>query len=390
MRNSCAASVMVSVVLGVCTLTALGAGEDPYRARPARTKLGSPVELPFEAKSAPPMVEAMINGKGPFKLAIDTGTAGMVLDDDVVTTLGLGDFRKVKVRLPGVEQVQIETVVRLKTVAIGDAEFSDIDAIVIDYDKVYDGKRDRDGTIGFGAFSGCLLTLDYPRGIVRLEKGELPLDDEREILVFAPVHGVPRLQLELRGFMGWMTIDSGRAGTLTIAESEKDRIKLLNEDEASIARGPTTHVADTLEVPAKGAMALGRHLLLEPLVHFRGPESALGHKVLRNFSITFDQKNDRVRFLRDSTEPIDFLPPPKFGVYISFRQRVPYVQRVTPGSVASKLPIYPGDRILAIDGKRAHRFNAVTLRQYLETHDSIVLKLDNDGHPLLVPLRVDP
>jgi hypothetical protein len=52
-----------------------------------------------------------------------------------------------------------------------------------------------DGVLGIGLFKDYLLVLDYPARRVRIEKGELPPTDGREVLDFEERRGIPIVKL---------------------------------------------------------------------------------------------------------------------------------------------------------------------------------------------------
>src|SRR5258706_6853690 len=57
---------------------------------PGEVMIGSRVEVPMDFAQHVPVLEAKVNGKGPFRFAFDTGFAGvMMMSPDLVKQLGL-------------------------------------------------------------------------------------------------------------------------------------------------------------------------------------------------------------------------------------------------------------------------------------------------------------
>lgn len=105
------------------------------------------------------LVEATLNGRGPFRLKLDTGYPRTQLSPAAAASLGArrsirsieaGDFRA-RGRIP-----------------IG---VTDLDALGLALG------RDYDGIIGYTVFRDLLITYDFPAGAVRLRRGSLPADN---------------------------------------------------------------------------------------------------------------------------------------------------------------------------------------------------------------------
>lgn len=389
MRTQWAFALFLVLGLGNGPLVLAQSDDAPFRAHPKTIVLDRLVETRFVSESAPPTIEVMINLKGPFRLAVDTGAQAVLLDDDVAAQLGSGAPRDVNIILPGAEKPTRERAVAVGSIVIGEAVFSDFEAIVIDYDKVYGGKRQRDGTIGFSLFHSCLFTVDYPRGVVRLEKGELPMENDRDILPYMEVKGVPTVEAAMQLMPDRYTIDTGRAGAVALPEWTKEKIKLRYVDEAILVSEINPRVEDVREVQANGTFVVGHYRLVEPPVYFFGNEFAIGHRALSHFVLTFDPKNERVRFGRADNTPIDFLPPPKLGLYIRREGKKLRVLRVVPGSPAARFNILAGDEVLNVEGKEASQYSELALRNLLETSDSVAMQLSRDGYAYILRLKAD-
>jgi hypothetical protein len=311
----------------------------------------------------------------------------VLLDDDVADALGIGARRTVDIKMPGAEEASKEQAVSIGSILIGDAMFSDFEGIVIDYDKVYGGKRERDGTIGFPLFHGCLLTVDYVSGVVRMEPGELPMINDGDILGYMLDEGVPTIEAEIQLMPHRFVVDTGRAGAMTLPEWLKDKLKLRYREERSFVKDPATSPASVREVQVDSTLQLGMHRILEPPVHFFGEESAIGHKTLQNFVLTFDSKNERVRFFRESTGAIDFQPTPKFGLYFRREGGKFVVTKVLANSPAGVIGIQVGDLIINIDGKPSTAFTEGALRNLFTISNTVAMQLERNGYPYILRLN---
>ena len=70
--------------------------------------------------------------------------------------------------------------VEIQQVEIGGALFTGLNAITIDAPGMLGSTGDSPrGIIGLSTFADCLFTIDYPRGVLRIENGQLPTADSR-------------------------------------------------------------------------------------------------------------------------------------------------------------------------------------------------------------------
>jgi len=261
--------------------------------------------------------------------------------------------------------------------------FRDFAAIVLDYDEVFGGKRRYDGVLGYPVFAGCLLTLDYPREQVIVKQGELPAADGQEILDYKERDGLAGITVSISRIPVEVTIDSGMAGAVALAESLEDNITL------ALQPAKRDDIATELDIRVSqlsGTFRLGRHRFIEPPVYFYGSGSAVGHKILRYFVVTLDQKNRRVRFARQESDPIMFAPKPKFGLVIGRRRDQLTITHLVPGSRAATL-LRVGDAILSMEGRPASWYDEHSIAALLEESDAITLKVDRGGFPLLLILE---
>jgi hypothetical protein len=118
-------------------------------------------DLPMLFRGPEPAVEVMVNGRGPFLFAIDTGgTDKARVYSSLLHLLGLpvsgtdhvGDGSGRSTRRVGT--------VRLDSVSVGALEFRRVKASTRDFNTL--GLLHIDGILTFDLFRDFLLTLDYP------------------------------------------------------------------------------------------------------------------------------------------------------------------------------------------------------------------------------------
>ncbi|MGB2987634.1 MAG: retropepsin-like aspartic protease, partial [Phycisphaerae bacterium] len=179
-----------------------------------------------------PVIDATINGKGPFRLIVDTGAAGLVLKSELVRKLELPDPPGFP---SGAAMVQLQTpggpvsgsLGYVLSLEVGDARLQGIWTVGVDMpfgDEV-------DGVVGMNVFTECLLTYDYPRNRIQLSQGALPNANGRDILSFSSSgspssHPIIELEIDRKatpfmidtGFGGWFRMPAERVEQLKIVE----------------------------------------------------------------------------------------------------------------------------------------------------------------------------
>jgi len=107
-------------------------------------------------------VPVHINGKGPFNFVLDTGAGNTVITPELASQIGLEPKS-----VPGIARgiggdVQLE-LTEVHELAVGDAEISYTQAVVLDLSKVSPkGKLIEHGIIGYDFLSRFETVIDYP------------------------------------------------------------------------------------------------------------------------------------------------------------------------------------------------------------------------------------
>src|SRR6185295_2496999 len=247
------------------------------------------------------LVEVRIDGKGPYRFALDTGAAGGGrIGSALAKDLGLKVVGQAMAGDPSGKNVERIDIVEAGTLAVGDATFSAVKLPVRDLPAAPGRTQPEfDGVLGIGLFRDYLLTLDYPARRVRIEKGELPPADGREVLGFEDRYGIPSIKLQVGDLEVAADVDSGNMrGELVLPASYIGKVP-LEKDPVVVGRGRTGfNEFEIKQAPLKGAVRIGSQSVERPLVDFVEvfPHANVGHAFLRRFAVTIDQKNHRIRF----------------------------------------------------------------------------------------------
>jgi hypothetical protein len=271
----------------------------------------SPVAVaPMQMRGLMPVVEVKLNNQGPFFFMIDTG-AGMQADIDVSVAQRLnlrangrvisGDPSGVNDR--EVSTATIDSVVFGKGAGIlGTIEFRNVTAVVRPH-RITKDYPDVDGILGFALFTEYLLTLDYPSMQVKLFRGALPPANRADILNFEIENRIPVIDLAIGRIRVRAHVDSGNfvAGFI-LPEEIVAQLQLLSPP---VIVGSARSVSNRIElkqVQLRDTISVGSFDFPQPLVQFPAlSDTNVGFKVLREFTITFDQKNRRMKLQRGAT-----------------------------------------------------------------------------------------
>lgn len=120
-------------------------------------------------------VMVKINGKGPFKLLLDSGSPYTVVRERVVKKAGLQNKEVTKLFAATTLKLY-----RVDTINIEKTELSDM---VVVKDTIYDATQKNnpnwvDGVLSLSAFQDKLISIDLSRNIIKLSNGHLSKNDK--------------------------------------------------------------------------------------------------------------------------------------------------------------------------------------------------------------------
>jgi hypothetical protein len=286
---------MTKLKLVIISIASLLAGSVSLRAQTS-----ADVVAPMQFRGLMPVIEVRLNGQGPFVFTIDTG-AGMQADIDtsVATQLKLRPNGKVINGDPSGENDREVATATLDSIAIGGAEFRNVTAVVRPQ-RITRDYPDVDGILGFPLFSDYLLTLDYRSMHVRLDRGALPVANGADILNFEIENRIPVIEIAIGKIRVRAHVDSGNfvAGFI-LPEEIVEQLQLQSQP---LTVGRARSVSNQIELKQaqlKDTIRIGRFDFPQPTITFPAlSDTNVGFKILREFALTFDQKNKRMKFGR--------------------------------------------------------------------------------------------
>jgi hypothetical protein len=238
-----------------------------------------------------PVIEVFVNGKGPFRFGVETGAGFIALSPGFAAAQGLA-------RIGGPDDAPL---FRIDSVTLPGAAFHTLGAT-----ELPRGPTGVDGILGLPFFETLLLTIDYPRREVRLERGALPAANGQDILQLTKAGPFWAVPVEVAGLRSRAVLDTRSMGSLGVAPAMADSLSFASPPVVvGMARGagfaPTEVKAGQLD----GDLKIGHYRITRPTIGVRAlpswfpQEATLGARVLKHFAVTLDQANARLRLTRD-------------------------------------------------------------------------------------------
>jgi len=244
-----------------------------------------------------PYVMVTIDGHGPFRFVIDTGTgADALVTPALAEQLGLPEVGHVKLSDPSGQGGKRVPAVLMKTLGLAGVQFSNVRAAESGF---FTDSGFCEGLLGFTLFRDFLLTLDFPNRKVTLAVGALTPDGGKTVLPIRMPQGVPIATLKVDGLKPVdAQLDSGGWG-LILPESLASQLK-YDVVPVAFASGQSVATCFTLKAAKLASdVKIGRYTFTHPVVeiHPAFPLVNFGSPPMQRFAITFDQKNLLVRIL---------------------------------------------------------------------------------------------
>lgn len=285
----------------LASLLVLFSSLQTFAQNPPPPAAAATVEVPMLFRGTMPAVEVLVNGQGPFLFAIDTGGQGTArVDVSLAAKLKLQPVGQRQIGDGSGLNTRTADVVQLASIAFGGVQFRDVQAVARDYNAVPNMPR-IDGILGFNLFSDYLLTLDYPAKRVRLARGELPPPDGAQIVSFENPNGIPVVVLVVGSHKINAHVDSGNMiGGFVLPVALAEKLTFAAPPRVAGRARTASNDIEIKEARLKETIRLGRHEFTEPTIIFPAlsDDANIGGKVLREFALTFDQKNKRLRLER--------------------------------------------------------------------------------------------
>lgn len=203
------------------------------------------------------------------------------------------------------------------------------------------------GILGLSVFKDWTFTIDFPAR--RLELSSVPIEpiDGHEIVGLWLGRRIAEVTIDMAGTRVSALVDTGNPEGLFVPEWLAEHLAWRNPP---VLLEPMRLMDGRRVLVRHGRLDAnvqwGRHVFQNPIVTVSPEPANIGAAALADFVVSFDQKNERVRFRRRSQEPIRM--PALRGVGMSGNPVADHwvITEVLPGSPAQENGITEGDEIL--------------------------------------------
>lgn len=295
-----------------CLLLAVS-GDAAVDNRHQATEGATLATLPIELTRRGAVIEAGVDGRGPFRLIVDSGAEVTYLSHEIVGSLG-DDVEVIRSAESIADRdARKKATIQLKTITLGNLTLEGVPAVVVDLSTIFGESDTPDGLLGFPVFADYLLSLDLPGERLHVLGGSLPPADGKTVLEYTleEVEGVPgkfpAIRILLDGRMLRARLDVTGSGEIMLPIGFKGELSLANEPgRMAMARTPDGDF-DIFGATLDGKAMVGSHGLERPKVRFSElyKDASLGTDILNRFALTFDQVNRRVLL----EQPADYRDP---------------------------------------------------------------------------------
>jgi hypothetical protein len=295
-------------------------GQNPLPPSPTTAETPAVYTAPLELINDKPYVAVMVNGRGPFRFLIDTGTGGQALiSPEIADGLSLPVVGHARLMDPSGKGEQRSEILLIRSMKIAGMEFAEIKAI---RHRLYGEEENCQGVLGFTLFKDYLLTLDYPGRKLVLTQGAIKEkeDEGGSVLTFRMPDGVPIVPLRVDGQHVEAQIDSGGTG-LSLPQHVARGLKFVS---TPVEFGSGESLATRFQIKAarlRPDVRLGRYTFRQAFVEINPafPLVNVGSTPLANFVVTFDQakmmlrlySNQKVLHLDASPTPLQLNNEPR-------------------------------------------------------------------------------
>ena len=126
-------------------------------------------QVRFELAYGVPLVPVHLNGRGPFRFVLDTAASKTIVDSGLARELGLSlGPETMGLGAGGLLPVRLT---RIGVLRVGELELRDLEVGVADLSGLSRVLGVRvEGILGYDFFAGAVLTIDYKRRVLRVER----------------------------------------------------------------------------------------------------------------------------------------------------------------------------------------------------------------------------
>ncbi|MEN5425574.1 aspartyl protease family protein [Stenotrophomonas pennii] len=253
------------------------------------------LQVPFDIVDGRVYVQAQVNGRGPFRFAVDTGASGIGRADSRLTAaLGLSPHGEATTS-DGVASASVQTV-RIDSLALGAVVRRDVEVITRDYNAHNAPEAAFMGILGRGFFDDGLLVIDYPRRMLSFSRTQQLPTQGANVLRYERAFRVP-VRIGREHVLG--QLDTGANVSFVLPRALYDTVSAGPLEAAGRSR-LTNSQAEAQRATVQGPIEIGQLRLadVEVSVSAKYPELLIGAHALQQAVVLIDQPARAVAICR--------------------------------------------------------------------------------------------
>lgn len=348
---------------------------------PCFTRISGPVSVPAEIAGHVMFVNVMVNGRGPFRVMVDTGCSLSVVSPELADAVdamipdmdGEEDFLVAENGLGDLTDMQR---VLLGSIELGGVRFEGVPAVVSDsFQKLsaIEGRR-VDGALGFPLFADLFLGLDFQNQRILLGK-QWPANAPaiRASLPVIERADVPFVQAQIQGKPVELMIDTGSNQALQLPNKLVSKLRWKVDPRAGSMVAVFGEVGREAIGRLAGNMSLGDLQQIEPTAIVSTGPPSLGLRSIERFCVIFSQSENRVWICSTSAEPILPTAERSIGLSLLSDQGGLRIAGVIPGSPAEDAHLATGALVTQIEHRPATSWSRDQMEQWINSHEDVAL-----------------
>ena len=253
------------------------------------TATANQIEIPFTMDRNLVIIKGKINNKYEHNFIFDTGTGGVVLNENLAKKYRLKFSGFTIMSSPNSEKSEKLKNAIIPQISFGKLALKKIKAVAVSPETIF--SPDAAGIIGLSAFDGNLVTIDYQNSKIIIQKGSLKPNDKT---IAIDTTNILEAKVNLRGKEVLANFDSGAPGFITIPMEWKNDYK-LKSDPVLMGKGRTPGGEfEVYKSQLDGEIKIGSIVLTDPeITLFTGGFKAinLGYQFFKRYTVTIDAKN---------------------------------------------------------------------------------------------------
>ena len=342
------------------------------RVTPDQTLLpASSVVIPVDTDQNLPIVECTLDGHGPYRFLLDTGSEGIIVTDRIADSGRFEVIPAVGSARVGDKDVRVRRAVRFNEVRIRGATFSGVDAVVL---PQLPPVIDADGVLGFPLFAHCTMTLSFAERSLILDTQSLPDPNGQDVLELQKNKMLPQVAVSSGETHFVVLLDTGSQFGLTVDRATSRQLPFAAEP----VPGPVSLLivggVESYVGRLKKALQVGVFSFDQPTVRISPIEQlSIGNEILKHFQLSFDQQKGVVQLTRVSDEPITFGPIRAVGCHFAPHDDGLLVSYVIPEAPFDKAGVKKGDVLLRLNGTPIKQIDDETRERLNRTGEMVTL-----------------